>query len=96
MNAQGEDVVAGLRTPNPLNEETKTEGTKDLPSLESSMPDIYSELKEIRGRLEKHYNDMQDIEFTIQEGKLWMLQTRVGKRNGSAAIKMAVDMKKKE
>ena len=94
MNAQGEDVVAGLRTPNPLNEETKTEGTKDLPSLESSMPDIYSELKEIRGRLEKHYNDMQDIEFTIQEGKLWMLQTRVGKRNGSAAIKMAVDMKK--
>ena len=94
VNAQGEDVVAGLRTPNPLNEETKTEGTKDLPSLESSMPDIYSELKEIRGRLEKHYNDMQDIEFTIQEGKLWMLQTRVGKRNGSAAIKMAVDMKK--
>ena len=93
VNAQGEDVVAGLRTPNPLNEETKTEGTKDLPSLESSMPDIYSELKEIRGRLEKHYNDMQDIEFTIQEGKLWMLQTRVGKRNGSAAIKMAVDMK---
>jgi len=94
VNAQGEDVVAGLRTPNPLNEETKTEGTKDLPSLESSMPDIYSELKEIRGRLEKHYNDMQDIEFTIQEGKLWMLQTRVGKRNGSAATKMAVDMKK--
>ena len=94
VNAQGEDVVAGLRTPNPLNEETKTEGTKDLPSLESSMPDIYSELKDIRGRLEKHYNDMQDIEFTIQEGKLWMLQTRVGKRNGSAAIKMVVDMKK--
>ena len=94
VNAQGEDVVAGLRTPNPLNEETKTEGTKNLPSLESSMPDIYSELKEIRGLLEKHYNDMQDIEFTIQEGKLWMLQTRVGKRNGSAAIKMAVDMKK--
>ena len=93
VNAQGEDVVAGLRTPNPLNEETKTEGTKDLPSLESSMPEIYSDLKDIRGRLEKHYNDMQDIEFTIQQGKLWMLQTRVGKRNGSAAIKMAVDMK---
>ena len=92
VNAQGEDVVAGLRTPNPLNEETKTEGTKDLPSLESTMPEIYSELKEIRTVLEKHYNDMQDIEFTIQEGKLWMLQTRVGKRNGSAAIKMAVDM----
>jgi len=94
VNAQGEDVVAGLRTPNPLNEETKTEGTKDLPSLESSMPEIYSELKEIRTGLEKHYSDMQDIEFTIQEGKLWMLQTRVGKRNGSAAIKMAVDMVK--
>ena len=93
VNAQGEDVVAGLRTPNPLNEETTSEGTKDLPSLESSMPEIYSDLKDIRGRLEKHYNDMQDIEFTIQEGKLWMLQTRVGKRNGSAAIKMAVDMK---
>ena len=92
VNAQGEDVVAGLRTPNPLNEETKTEGTKDLPSLESTMPEIYSELKEIRSGLEKHYSDMQDIEFTIQEGKLWMLQTRVGKRNGSAAIKMAVDM----
>ena len=94
VNAQGEDVVAGLRTPNPLNEETKTEGTKDLPSLELSMPEIYSELKEIRSGLEKHYNDMQDIEFTIQEGKLWMLQTRVGKRNGSAAIKMAVEMVK--
>ena len=92
INAQGEDVVAGLRTPNPLNEETKTEGTKNLPSLESTMPKTYSELNEIRNILEKHYNDMQDIEFTIQEGKLWMLQTRVGKRNGSAAIKMAVDM----
>ncbi len=92
INAQGEDVVAGLRTPNPLNEGTKTEGTKNLPSLESTMPKTYSELNEIRNILEKHYNDMQDIEFTIQEGKLWMLQTRVGKRNGSAAIKMAVDM----
>ncbi|MFL2983793.1 MAG: pyruvate, phosphate dikinase [Candidatus Neomarinimicrobiota bacterium] len=92
VNAQGEDVVAGLRTPNPLNEETKTEGTKNFPSLESSMPNIYHELNEIRLILEKHYNDMQDIEFTIQEGKLWMLQTRVGKRNGSAAIKMAVEM----
>ena len=91
-NAQGEDVVAGLRTPNPLNEDTKTEDTKDLPSLESSMPEIYSQLAEIRETLENHYSDMQDIEFTIQEGRLWMLQTRVGKRNGSAAIKMAVDM----
>ena len=91
-NAQGEDVVAGLRTPNPLNEDTKTEDTKDSPSLESSMPKIYSQLAEIRETLEDHYSDMQDIEFTIQEGMLWMLQTRVGKRNGSAAIKMAVDM----
>ena len=91
-NAQGEDVVAGLRTPNPLNEDTKTEDTKDLPSLESSMPEIYTQLAEIRETLEDHYSDMQDIEFTIQEGRLWMLQTRVGKRTGSAAIKMAVDM----
>ena len=94
VNAQGEDVVAGLRTPNPLNEDTKTEETKSLPSLESSMPEIYTELNKIRINLEKHYSDMQDIEFTIQEGKLWMLQTRVGKRNGSAAIRMAVEMAK--
>jgi len=92
-NAQGEDVVAGLRTPNPLNEDTKTKDTKNLPSLEESMPDIYNQLSDIRTRLEKHYSDMQDIEFTIQDGKLWMLQTRVGKRNGVAAIKMAVDMR---
>ena len=91
-NAQGEDVVAGLRTPNPLNEDTKTKDTENLPSLEESMPDIYNQLYDIRTRLEKHYSDMQDIEFTIQDGKLWMLQTRVGKRNGVAAIKMAVDM----
>ena len=91
-NAQGEDVVAGLRTPNPLNEDTKTPETQNLPSLESSMPALYAELAEIRNSLESHYTDMQDIEFTIQDGKLWMLQTRVGKRNGAAAIKMAVDM----
>ena len=91
-NAQGEDVVAGLRTPNPLNEDTKTKDTKNLPSLEELMPEIYNQLYNIRTRLEKHYSDMQDIEFTIQDGKLWMLQTRVGKRNGVAAIKMAVDM----
>ena len=91
-NAQGEDVVAGLRTPNPLNEDTKTEDTNHLPSLQDTMPEIYKELFDIKNRLEKHYSDMQDIEFTIQEGKLWMLQTRVGKRNGVAAIKMAVDM----
>tara|TARA_B100001094_G_scaffold49148_1_gene44565 strand:+ start:520 stop:3207 length:2688 start_codon:yes stop_codon:yes gene_type:complete len=91
-NAQGEDVVAGLRTPNPLNEDTKTEDTNHLPSLQDTMPEIYNELFNIKNRLEKHYSDMQDIEFTIEEGKLWMLQTRVGKRNGVAAIKMAVNM----
>ncbi|MDP6532338.1 MAG: pyruvate, phosphate dikinase [Candidatus Marinimicrobia bacterium] len=91
-NAQGEDVVAGIRTPNPLNESTKTDDTKDLPSLEESMPTLYEELANIRTKLETHYSDMQDIEFTIQNGRLWMLQTRVGKRNGAAAIKIAVDM----
>mgnify|MGYP001154551388 FL=1 len=91
-NAQGEDVVAGLRTPNPLNEDTKTVDTQSLSSLESSMSALYSQLIEIRTNLEAHYRDMQDIEFTIQDGRLWMLQTRVGKRNGAAAIKMAVDM----
>ena len=91
-NAQGEDVVAGLRTPNPLNEETKTSETQNLPSLESSMPELYAQLLEIRNNLEVHYSDMQDIEFTIQDGRLWMLQTRTGKRTGTSAIKMAVDM----
>ena len=91
-NAQGEDVVAGLRTPNPLNEETKTSETQNLPSLESSMPELYAQLAEIRNNLEVHYSDMQDIEFTIQDGRLWMLQTRTGKRTGASAIKMAVDM----
>ena len=91
-NAQGEDVVAGLRTPNPLNEETKTSETQNLPSLESSMPELYAQLAEIRNNLEVHYSDMQDIEFTIQDGRLWMLQTRTGKRTGTSAIKMAVDM----
>ncbi len=91
-NAQGEDVVAGIRTPNPLNERTRPEQSQDLISLEKFMPDVYGELDKIRIELETHYHDMQDIEFTIQEGRLWMLQTRTGKRNGPAAIKMAVDM----
>ena len=91
INAQGEDVVAGLRTPLPLNEATKAPGDKSK-SLEIAFPKLYVELDKIRLDLEKHYKDMQDIEFTIQEGKLWMLQTRTGKRNGQAAIKMAVDM----
>ena len=92
VNAQGEDVVAGLRTPNPLNIKNKTDDTKHIQSLEEAMPPLYGELADIRSRLEKHYRDMQDIEFTIQDGRLWMLQTRTGKRNGPAAVKVAVEM----
>ena len=92
INAQGEDVVAGIRTPNPLNEATKNEHNKHLQSLEKAMPEVYKELDEIRKRLENHFHDMQDIEFTIQEGKLWMLQCRIGKRTGLAALQMAMDM----
>ncbi|TAN43131.1 MAG: pyruvate, phosphate dikinase [Nitrospirae bacterium] len=91
-NAQGEDVVAGIRTPNPVNKAGKTADTRHLPSLEEDMPKIYKELYAIQKRLEKHYQDMQDIEFTIEDGRLWMLQTRIGKRNGQAAIRMAVEM----
>lgn len=91
-NAQGEDVVAGIRTPNPINKEGKTEATKHLSSLEEAMPKLYEELYSIRKRLDTHYEDMQDIEFTIEDGRLWMLQTRTGKRNGQAAIRMAVEM----
>ncbi len=93
-NAQGEDVVAGIRTPNPVNKAGKTEDTKHLRSLEEMMPKVYKQLFGIQRKLEKHYSDMQDIEFTIEEGRLWMLQTRVGKRNGQAAIRMAVEMGK--
>jgi len=92
INAQGEDVVAGIRTPNPLNNATKTPQNAHLKSLEDAMPDVYKELDDIRVLLEKHFNDMQDIEFTIQEGKLWMLQCRIGKRTGLAALNMAMDM----
>ncbi|MBI1896953.1 MAG: pyruvate, phosphate dikinase [Acidobacteria bacterium] len=80
INAQGEDVVAGIRTPQPISE------------LEAVMPEVYRQLREITGRLEKHYKDMQDFEFTVQEGKLYMLQTRNGKRTGPAAVRVAVDM----
>jgi pyruvate,orthophosphate dikinase len=92
QNAQGEDVVAGLRTPNPLNESSRIGGDESLPTLENNMPTIYAELNAIQQRLEIHYHDMQDIEFTIQNGRLWMLQTRIGKRNGAAAIRMAMEM----
>jgi len=93
VNAQGEDVVAGIRTPNALNNYCKQKGQNDkLPSLEESSPDLYKQLVSIRDTLERHYRDMQDLEFTVEHGRLWMLQTRVGKRNGMAAIRMAMDM----
>ena len=92
VNAQGEDVVAGIRTPNPMNEVTKNEQNRHLPSLETALPEVYRDLDAIRTKLERHYKDMQDIEFTIQEGRLWMLQCRVGKRTGTAALNMAMDM----
>jgi len=95
-NAQGEDVVAGIRTPNPINEIGKSEHNAHLPSLEKAMPETYKELNRIQKILEKHYRDMLDIEFTIQEGKLYMLQCRVGKRNGPAAVKIALDMYKEK
>jgi len=91
VNAQGEDVVAGIRTPHPINIGQKAEGS-ELTSLEEEMPEIYGQLVDIYEKLEAHYTDMQDIEFTIQEGKLYMLQTRTGKRTGFAAIRIAVDM----
>jgi len=94
VNAQGEDVVAGIRTPGPINDYSKNDQSKSMPTLQKIMPDIYKELDSIKTRLEKHYKNMQDIEFTIEKGKLFMLQCRVGKRNGVAAVRMAVEMYK--
>jgi pyruvate,orthophosphate dikinase len=96
INAQGEDVVAGIRTPAPINRYSMSEHNKDLKTLEKTMPSIYKKLNGHQKRLEKHYKDMQDIEFTIENGVLYMLQTRVGKRNGPAAVKMAMDMLKEK
>ncbi len=92
VNAQGEDVVAGTRTPAPINEYSKSGENKNLSSLEKIMPKLYKEVYDIQKRLERHYTDMQDIEFTIEKGRLFILQCRVGKRNGPSAVKMAVDM----
>ena len=89
LNAQGEDVVAGIRTPQPID---KDSSDGQLPSLEEVMPECYQQLLDIRQLLEKHYRDMQDIEFTIEKDKLYMLQTRNGKRTATAAVKIAVDM----
>jgi pyruvate,orthophosphate dikinase len=96
VNAQGEDVVAGIRTPSPLNNETKNEQNKHLQSMQEAMPKTYKELAEIRNILEKAFHDMLDVEFTIQENKLYMLQCRVGKRTGTAALNMAMDMLKEK
>ena len=93
INAQGEDVVAGIRTPQPLTIAGKKEGG-DTPSMEETMPKAFADLVAIYQRLEAHYRDMQDIEFTVQDGKLWMLQTRSGKRTAPAAIRIAVEMVK--
>ena len=92
VNAQGEDVVAGIRTPSPLNDDTKNEQNSHLHSMQEAMPGTYVELDNIRNILEKSFKDMLDIEFTIQEGKLYMLQCRAGKRTGTAALNMAMDM----
>jgi len=93
-NAQGEDVVAGIRTPQPINKASRNAESQHLPTLEKEMPRAYKELLRVQQRLEKHYREMQDIEFTIERGKLWMLQTRTGKRTVRAAVKIAVDMAK--
>jgi pyruvate, orthophosphate dikinase len=92
LNAQGEDVVAGIRTPQSLTEKARRDMRASAPSLEALMPETFRELCGVFDRLECHYRDMQDVEFTIQEGKLWMLQTRSGKRTATAALKIAVDM----
>ena len=92
VNAQGEDVVAGIRTPQALTERARIESGSDRPSLEKHMPEVFARFAEICSRLETHYKDMQDLEFTIERGKLWLLQTRRGKRTARAALKIAVDM----
>ena len=92
VNAQGEDVVAGIRTPQDITEKARIAAGSDRPSLEHVMPDAFKEFLRICGLLEKHYRDVQDVEFTIERGKLWMLQTRNGKRTAKAALKIAVDL----
>jgi len=92
VNAQGEDVVAGIRTPQHLTVKGKQDNQSKLPAMEEVMPDVFKQLNDVRLKLEKHYCDMQDIEFTVQQGKLYMLQTRTGKRTAAAAFKIAVDM----
>jgi pyruvate,orthophosphate dikinase len=92
INAQGEDVVAGIRTPQEITEAARKEAGSDKPSMEAALPDAFAELKRIHAKLERHYRDMQDLEFTIEQGKLWMLQTRNGKRTAQAALRIAVEL----
>ena len=96
INAQGEDVVAGIRTPLPLTLEAKQQGGHDALSLEEAMPEVFAQLDDVRHRLERHYGDMQDLEFTVQQNKLYMLQTRSGKRTAEAALNIAVQMAEEE
>ncbi|MGA9081460.1 MAG: pyruvate, phosphate dikinase, partial [Pseudolabrys sp.] len=92
INAQGEDVVAGIRTPQEISEAARKEAGSDKPSMEYTLPKAYGELKRIYNALERHYRDMQDLEFTVEQGKLWMLQTRSGKRTAKAALRIAVEL----
>src|SRR6188472_1978451 len=96
INAQGEDVVAGIRTPQEITEIARKEAGSDKPSMERAMPAAFKELTRIYGVLEKHYRDMQDLEFTVEQGKLWMLQTRNGKRTAKAALRIAVELAKEK
>src|SRR5207237_1204346 len=92
INAQGEDVVAGIRTPQEIAEAARKEAGSGKPSMERALPDAFKELTRIHAVLEKHYRDMQDLEFTVEQGKLWMLQTRSGKRTAKAALRIAVEL----
>jgi len=92
INAQGEDVVAGIRTPQEITEAARREAGSDKPSMEAALPEAFAELMRIHNKLERHYRDMQDLEFTVEQGKLWMLQTRSGKRTAQAALRIAVEL----
>src|SRR5262244_3798349 len=96
INAQGEDVVAGIRTPQEITEAARVEAGSDKPSMERALPDAFKELTRIYNKLERHYRDMQDLEFTVEQGKLWMLQCRNGKRTAKAALRIAVELAKEK
>jgi pyruvate,orthophosphate dikinase len=92
INAQGEDVVAGIRTPQSLTRAAREEMEDANPSMEEALPEVFAQFSSVAATLERHYRDMQDVEFTVEQGRLWMLQTRNGKRTAKAALKVAVDM----